>query len=89
MAADSVTPDPHGTDEQKLAWCKERAAAESWEHALASMISDMGKTGIPLNPDLYYLGMGEAMIGGERGVRDFIDGITLASVTRTEASDHG
>lgn len=81
--AETPTPDPHGTDEQKLAWCKERAAAERWDVALASMISDMGKTGISLNPDLYFLAMGEAMIGGERGVRDFIDGITLASVTRT------
>jgi hypothetical protein len=44
----------------------------------------MGKTGIPLNPDLWQLGMGEAMIGGEQGVRRFIDGITLASVARTE-----
>jgi hypothetical protein len=42
----------------------------------------MNKTGIPLNPDLYMLGMGEAMIGGEQGVRRFIDGITLASVAK-------
>jgi hypothetical protein len=84
MATDSASADPFGTDEQKLAWCKERAAAERWDVALASMISDMGKLGIPLNPDLYFLAMGEAMIGGERGVRDFIDGITLASVARTE-----
>jgi hypothetical protein len=79
-----ASPDPYGTDEQKLAWCKERAAAESWQHALASMVSDMNKTGIPLNPDLYLLGMGLAVIDGERGVREFIDGITLASVARTE-----
>lgn len=84
--AETPTPNPHGTDEQKLAWCKERPAAESWGNALASMILDMGKADIPLNPDLHYLAMGEAMIGGERGVRRFIDGITLASVARTEAS---
>jgi len=74
------------TDEEKLAWCKERAAAENWQHALASMIQDMQATGIPLNPDLMMLGMGEAITGGEQGVRRFIDGITLASVARTEGS---
>ena len=70
------------TDEEKLTWCKERAAAEPWECAIASIVSDMNKMEIPLNPDLYCLAMGEAILGGERGVRGFIDGITLASAAR-------
>lgn len=73
------------TDEEKLAWCKERAAAEDWTVALASIVSDMSMMGIPLKPDLYYLGMGEAVTGGEQGVRRFINGITLASVATPQA----
>lgn len=65
------------TDEEKLAWCKERAAAEPWPSALASVIQDMQAMGIPLDPGLYRLGMGEAVVAGEAGVRRFIDGITL------------
>ncbi len=70
------------TDEEKLAWVKARAAAEPWEVVIASVIQDMQLMGIPLNPDLYMLMMGEAMIGGEQGVRRFIDGLTLGSIAR-------
>jgi hypothetical protein len=77
------------TDEEKLAWCKERAAAEPWPSALASVIQDMSAQGIPLNPDLTTLGMGMAIVGGERGVREFIDGITLASVAKTPEAEAG
>jgi hypothetical protein len=76
------------TNEQRLAWCKERAYAEHWQYAIASIVSDMNKVGLPLNPDLYHLGMGLAVVGGARGVREFIDRITLASVARpAEAGD--
>jgi hypothetical protein len=73
------------TDAEKLEWCKARAAAEPWNVAPASIIQDMQLMGIPLNPDLYMLLMGEAMIGGEQGVRRFIGGLTLGAVDR-EAS---
>lgn len=70
------------TDEEKLAWVKARAAAEPWEVALASVVQDMTLMGIPLNPDLVMLGMGEAIVGGEQGVRRFVDGLTLGSIAR-------
>lgn len=38
--------------------------------------------GIPLKQDLVLLMMQDAMIGGERSVRDFIDGLTLGAVDR-------
>jgi hypothetical protein len=63
------------TRAEKLAWCKARAARESWSTALGSMIQDMQLQGIPMDPMIMQLGMGEAMIGGEQGVRKFIDGI--------------
>lgn len=75
------------TDAEKLEWCKARARAEPWNVAPASVIQDMQLMGIPLNPDLYMLLMGEAMIGGEQGVRRFIDGLTLGSIARQEATD--
>lgn len=74
------------SDAEKLAWVKARATAEPWEVALASVIQDMKLMGIPLNPDLYVLGIGEAMIGGEAGVRRFIGGLTLGSVAREQES---
>jgi hypothetical protein len=70
------------TDEEKLARCKARAAAEPFPACLSSMFQDMAAQGIPLNPDLQMLGMREAIVGGEAVVRRFIDGITLASVAR-------
>jgi hypothetical protein len=70
------------TDAEKLAWCKARSAAEPWEVAFGSMIQDMALMGIPLKPDLVMLGMADAMAGGERSVRDFTNGITLAAVDR-------
>ena len=70
------------TDAEKLAWVKARANAEPWESAIASVIQDMQLMGIPLNPDLLFPAMGEAMIGGEQGVRRFIDGLTLGSIAR-------
>jgi hypothetical protein len=70
------------TDEEKLAWVKARAAAEPWHMAIGSMVQDMTLMGIPLKQDLILLGMGQAVTGGEWGVRDFIDGITLAAVDR-------
>ena len=73
------------TDEEKLAWVKARAAAEPWHVALASVIQDMTLMGIPLKPDLVMLGMADAMIGGERSVRDFVDGLTLGSIDRQAA----
>jgi hypothetical protein len=73
------------TDEERLAWVKARAAAEPWTSAFASVIQDARLMGIPLKPDLMTLGMQLMIIGGERGVRDFIDGIGLGSVDR-EAS---
>jgi hypothetical protein len=74
------------TDEEKLAWVKARSAAEPWEVAFGSAIQDMTLMGIPLKQDLVLLGMAGAMTGGERSVRDFVDGLTLAAVDR-EASD--
>jgi hypothetical protein len=76
------------TEADKLAWVKARAAAAPWDSAFASVIQDMQMTGIPLRPDLMPLGMGLMMVSGERGVRDFIDGLTLGSVDR-EAADRG
>jgi hypothetical protein len=63
------------TRQDKLAWCKERAAQEPWPSAIGSMIQDMRAMGIPMDPMVMELGMGEAIIGGEQGVRRFIDGI--------------
>src|ERR1700733_2989280 len=78
------------TDEEKLAWVKARAAAEPWDVAISSVIQDMDLMGIPLNPALFGLMMGDAMHGCDRGVRGFIDGITLASVARQAGvTDHG
>jgi hypothetical protein len=74
------------TDEEKLAFVKARAAAEPWDVALSSVIQDLNWMGIPLKPDLMMLGMGLAVAGGERGVRDFIDGIGLGSVDRQAPS---
>lgn len=90
-AADSTLPPvppinrETATDAEKLAWVKARAAAEPWPSALASVIQDTALMGIPLKPDLITLGMGLAVAGGERGVRDFIDGLTLGSVDRGES----
>lgn len=70
------------TDEEKLAWCKARAAAEPWNVAMSSVIQDMTLMGIPLKARLVVLMMQDAMIGGERSVRDFIDGLTLGAVDR-------
>lgn len=75
------------TDEEKLAWVKARSAAEPWEVAFASAIQDMQLMGIPLKQRLVMLGMQDAMIGGERSVRDFVDGLTLAAVDREAGSD--
>lgn len=75
------------TDEERLAWVKARAANEPWDVAISSVIQDMQLMGIPLNPDLYFPFMGEAMIGGEQGVRRFIDGITLGSVATPATGD--
>ena len=73
------------TGAEKLAWVKERAAAEPWTTAIASVIQDMELIGHPLGPELTMLAMGEAVIGGERGVRRFIDGLALPAA-RTEAA---
>lgn len=72
------------TGAEKLAWVKERAAAEPWTSAIASVIQDMELIGHPLPMPLQQLFMGEAMIGGEQGVRRFIDGLALPAA-RTEA----
>jgi hypothetical protein len=78
------------TDAEKLAWCKARAAAEPWHDAQASVIQDMNLMGIPLKADLVLLMMQDAMIGGERSVRDFISGLTLGAVDREAArNDRG
>lgn len=86
MTIPSIDP-ATATDEEKLAWVKARAAAEPWHVALASVIQDLNLMGIPLKQDLMLLGMGQAVTGGEWGVRDFIDGITLAAVDREARSD--
>lgn len=70
------------TDAEKLAWVKARSAAEPWDVAQGSVIQDMTLMGIPLKQDLVLLMMQDAMIGGERSVRDFIDGLTLGAVDR-------
>jgi hypothetical protein len=75
------------TDEEKLAWCKARAAAIAWHDAQASVIQDMTLMGIPLKADLVLLMMQDAMIGGERSVRDFIDGLGLGSIDRKVSPD--
>lgn len=83
--ADPVIPSidrATATDAEKLAWVKARAGAEPWASALASVIQDMQLMDIPMNPDLYFLAMGEAVVGGEQGVRRFIDGLTLGSIDR-------
>lgn len=76
------------TDAEKLAWVKARAANVPWNVAFSSVIQDMTLMGIPLNPDLVTLGMGMSLIGGEQGVRRFIDGLTLGSIDRG-AADRG
>lgn len=76
------------TDAEKLAWVKARSAAEPWDVAFGSAIQDMQFMGIPLKQDLVLLGMQDAMIGGERSVRHFVDGLTLEAVDR-EAADRG
>lgn len=89
--ADPVIPSidrAAATDTDKLAWVKARAAAEPWNVAISSVIQDMQLMEIPLKPDLIMLMMQDAMIGGERSVRDFIDGLTLAAVDR-EAEGRG
>jgi hypothetical protein len=70
------------TDEEKLAWVKARAAAGPWDVAISSVVQDMTLMGIPLKARLVDLMMADAMIGGERSVRDFIGGLTLAAVDR-------
>ena len=88
--ADPVIPSidcATASDEEKLAWCKARAAAEPWNVAISSVIQDMQFMGIPLKQDLIMLMMADAMIGGERSVRDFIDGLTLGAVDRKARSD--
>lgn len=85
MAGEAAVPSidlAAATDEEKLAWVKARAAAEPWEVAIGSVIQDMTLAGIPLKGDLVMLMMADAMIGGERSVRDFIDGIGLGAVDR-------
>jgi hypothetical protein len=84
-AIPSINP-ATATDAEKLAWVKARAAAEPWEIAISSVIKDMTLMGIPLKADVVHLMMQDAMIGGERSVRDFIDGLPLGAVDR-EASD--
>jgi hypothetical protein len=75
------------TEQEKLDWVKARALAEPWHAAISSVIQDMTLMGIPLKQDLVMLMMADAMTGGERGVRDFIDGLTLAAVDREARSD--
>jgi hypothetical protein len=60
---------------EALKWAKERAAEEDWTMALSSVIQDMDSQGYPLTPPTVQLGMLEAMRGGERATREFIDGI--------------
>lgn len=74
------------TDAEKLEWVKARAAAEPWTTALGSVIQDMTLMGIPLTADLSYLGLMEAAIGGETGIRRFIDGLTTGSISRESAT---
>jgi hypothetical protein len=69
-------------DEEKLARCKQRAAAEPYPACLASILQDMAAEGIPLDPALQSAMMGKAIFDGEAAVRRFIDEITLASVAR-------
>jgi hypothetical protein len=73
------------TDAEKLAFVKERAAAEPWTSAIASVIQDMELIGHPMPMPLQELFMGEAVIGGERGVRRFIDWLALPAA-RTEVA---
>jgi hypothetical protein len=88
--ADQVIPSidrATATDEEKLAWVKARAAAEPWTLALTSVIQDMRLMGIPIKPDLMMLGMQLMAIDGERGARDFVDGLILGSIDREARSD--
>jgi len=73
------------TDEEKLAWVKDRARAEPWTSAIASVVQDMELIGHPLPMPLQQLFMGEAIIGREQGVRRFIDGLVLPAA-RTETA---
>jgi hypothetical protein len=61
------------TRAEKIAWCKERAAAKPWDQRVASMIQDMDQAGIPLSQAAVQLGEGEAMAYGEGGVQTWID----------------
>jgi len=70
-----MSEDKEMTRTEKVAWCKERAAAENWPTALASMIQDMELMGIPTSEPVIQLGMMEAVSAGEQGVRRFIGGI--------------
>ena len=72
--ADQVIPSidrATATDEERLAWVKARAAAEPWTLALTSVIQDLQLMAID----------------GERGTRDFVDGLTLGSIDREARSD--
>ena len=75
------------TDEEKLDWVKARANAEEWYVAIGAMAQDMSLAGIPLKQDLLLLAMSDAMLGGERSVRGFVNGLTLAAVDREARSD--
>lgn len=75
------------SDTEKLEWVKARATAERWDVAVSSVIQDMRLMNIPLKPDLVMLMMAAAMTGGERSVRDFIDGIGPGAIDRQARSD--
>lgn len=60
---------------RKVAWRKARAAGEPWHLAANAMIQDMDLMGIPLTSAAIQLGTLEGMSRGERGVRDWVDGI--------------
>lgn len=71
-----VTPAEHFT------WAQGRALEyvdmDQPGNALASLVSDLGKhesTAGILHPDLLMLATGELMLGGARGIRDFITGL--------------
>jgi hypothetical protein len=70
-----MTEDREMTRAEKIAWCKERAAAEPWTSAIGSMVQDMELMGIPMSEPVIQLAMMEGISGGERGVRRWIDGV--------------
>jgi hypothetical protein len=70
-----MSEDREMTRAEKIAWCKERAAAEPWTVAIGSMIQNMELMGIPMSEPIIQLGMMEGVSAGEQGVRRFIDGI--------------